>query len=302
MKWVAWPLIWLLVCAGPAFGATEMAITVDDLPAHGALPAGTTRLAIAERMIRVLKQHAVPGAYGFLNAGQIDTSPEHGDIVKAWVGSGFNLGNHTYSHMDINRVPVAEYVADIARNEPLGSTLGGPRWFQVFRYPFLHEGDALDKRNAVRQWLVARGYAIAQVTIYFDDWAWNDPYARCVARGDEQAIAWLKESFMEAARSRLAWSRVLSHMLFGRQVKHIVLLHMGAFDALMLDDLLRAYRRAGMKAIRLETAMRDSAYALNPDIVWDGEMTFLLQIAQARRIPIPPDPKIPLERLDALCR
>ena len=84
-----------------------MAITVDDLPAHGALPPGTTRLAIAERMIRVLKQHAVPGAYGFLNAGQIDTSPEHGDIVKAWVRAGFNLGNHTYSHMDINRVPVA---------------------------------------------------------------------------------------------------------------------------------------------------------------------------------------------------
>src|SRR2546425_11997008 len=100
MKWVAWLLVWLLVCA-PAFGATEMAITVDDLPTHGALPPGTTRLAIAQRMIDVLKQHAVPGAYGFLNAGQIDTSPEYRDIVKAWVGAGFKLGNHTYSHMDI---------------------------------------------------------------------------------------------------------------------------------------------------------------------------------------------------------
>src|SRR6266849_6779759 len=117
MKWVAWSLIWLLVCSGPAFGATEMAITVDDLPAHGGLPPGTTRLAIAQRMIGVLKQHAIPGAYGFLNGGQIDTSPEYLEIVKAWVGADFKLGNHTYSHMDINRVPAEEYVADIARNE-----------------------------------------------------------------------------------------------------------------------------------------------------------------------------------------
>jgi len=302
MKWVAWLLTWLLVCPGPAFGATEMAITVDDLPSHGALPPGTTRLAIAQRMIDVLKQRAVPGAYGFLNGGQIEATPEHLAIVKAWVGAGLKLGNHTYSHMDINRVPVADYVADIERNESLGATLGGPRWFRVFRYPYLHEGEVLDKRNAVRQWLAARGYATAQVTIYFDDWAWNDPYARCVARGDEQAIAWLKESFMEAAKSGLGWSRVLSHRLFGRQVKHIVLLHMGAFDALMLDDFLRAYRQGGMKAIDLGAAMRDPAYALNPDIVWDGEMTFLLQLAQARQMPIPTAPRIPLERLDALCR
>jgi len=299
---VAWLLLWLFVCAPPAFGATEMAITVDDLPTHGGLPSGTTRLAIAQRMIGALKQHAVPGAYGFLNGGQIETSPDHRNIVSAWVRAGFNLGNHTYSHMDINRVSVREYVADVERNEPLGSALAGPRWFRVFRYPYLHEGDTLDKRNAVRQWLAARRYAIAQVTIYFDDWAWNDPYARCVARGDAQAIAWLKESFMEAATSRLGWSRVLSHMLFGRQIRHIVLLHMGAFDALMMDDLMRAYRQAGMKAIDLGAAMKDPAYALNPDVVWDGELTFLLQVAQSRRIPIPPDPMIPLERLDAICR
>src|SRR5438477_11486416 len=89
MKWVAWPLIWLLVCAGPAFGATEMAITVDDLPAHGALPPGTTRLAIAERMIAVLKQRAIPGAYGFLNAGEIDTIPDTG----TWSGPGSVRGS-----------------------------------------------------------------------------------------------------------------------------------------------------------------------------------------------------------------
>ena len=35
---------------GPGLAATELAVTVDDLPAHGALPPGTTRTAIAARM------------------------------------------------------------------------------------------------------------------------------------------------------------------------------------------------------------------------------------------------------------
>jgi len=55
MTRVAWPLIWLLVCAGPAFGATEMAVTVDDLPAHGALSrsVGTIDVSVVSQIVRV---------------------------------------------------------------------------------------------------------------------------------------------------------------------------------------------------------------------------------------------------------
>jgi hypothetical protein len=48
--------------------------------------------------------------------------------------------------------------------------------------------------------------------------------------------------------------------------------------------------------------MADPAYTLDPDIVWDGELTFLLQLARARHLSIPPDPTIPLQKLSALCR
>jgi hypothetical protein len=42
--------------------------------------------------------------------------------------------------------------------------------------------------------------------VTFEDWAWNDAYARCAARRDAGAIAWLKHSFLEAALSRLVIS------------------------------------------------------------------------------------------------
>ena len=154
----------------------------------------------------------------------------------------------------------------------------------------------------MRQWLAGRRYRIAHVTVHFDDWAWNDAYARCVERSDERAIDDLKRSFMKAAMERFQWARAVSDTLFKRQIRHILLLHVGAFDALMLDELLRAYQNAGMTAIALRTAMEDPAYALDDDMVWQGEMTFLLQVGRARRAAIPTAPSIPLESLNAACR
>jgi peptidoglycan-N-acetylglucosamine deacetylase len=293
-----------LACAfsGTASAATEMAGTIDDLPTHGALPPGMQRVTIAEQIISVLKRHAVPEVYGFVNGAQIRGDPQHTDILRIWRQAGLRVGNHTFSHPNLNRVSAADYIADIERNETVLAEVAGPRWERIFRYPYLHEGDTPQKRHAVRRWLAAHGYQIAQVTVYFDDWAWNDAYARCMERSDGGSIQWLKQSFLESAVRRLDWSRALSNVVLGRQIKQILLLHLGAFDAVMLDELLEAYRKAGVTMIGLKAAMADPAYTLDPDIVWDGELTFLLQLARARHLSIPPDPTIPLQKLSALCR
>ena len=285
-----------------ALAGTEMAITVDDLPAHGALPQGMQRVEIARRIISVLQERAVPGVYGFVNGAQVRDDPAYLEILKHWVRAGFHLGNHTFSHLDIDRVTTAEYIADIEKNETFLTDFARGDSARVFRYPYLHEGDTRLKRTDVRQWLAGRRYRIAHVTVHVDDWAWNDAYARCVGRSDERAIDDLKRSFLKAAMDRFEWTRAVSHTLFKRQIRHILLLHVGAFDALMLDELLRAFQNAGMTAITLRAAMEDPAYTLNDEIVWQGELPFLLRIAQARRAVIPPAPTIPLEGLNAVCR
>jgi peptidoglycan-N-acetylglucosamine deacetylase len=299
-------LVWatLMTFSPPAFATmtTELAVTIDDLPTHGPLPRGMGRLAITSRIIAALKKHGAPGVYGFVNGGQLDGDPELEAILRAWRGAGFFFGNHTFSHLDLTRTSADEYVADIERNEELLARLGPGETWKYFRYPYLQEGDAQGKRNAVRQWLSARGYTIAQVTVYFEDWAWNDAYARCVALDDETAVARLKDTFIEAARASLAWSRESSTRLFGRSIKHILLVHMGAFDALMLDDLLRAYRADGVTLISLGAAVRDPAYERNPDLVWAGERTFLSQLAEVTRIGMPPLPSTSLPEVARLCR
>lgn len=297
-------LLAVVGCLAPVSAAagTELAVTIDDLPATGLLPPGMTRLSIATQMIRALRKHAAPGVYGFTNGGQVRDNPEFEKILRAWRQAGLLLGNHTFSHADLDEVGADEFVADIERNESLLAPLSPAGAAKYFRYPFLHEGNTPEKRNAVRRWLTSRGYTVAQVTVDFEDWAWDKAYARCVAQKDERAIARMKDLFLEAAKISLAWSRELSARLFDRQVKHILLLHVGAFDALMLDELLRAYRADGVTLIGLESAVQDPAYAMKLDLVGDGDRTFLLQAAQVKGVDIPPVVPGPPPELDRMCR
>jgi len=284
-------LTWLLAALLGLFPAvatahTELAVTIDDLPTTGALPAGTTRASIVEQMIEILRRHAVPGVYGFANGGQLRENPEFENILLAWQKSGFLLGNHTLSHLDLDRVSAGEFVADIERNEALVARLS-PRSEKLFRYPYLHRGNAAEKRSDVRSWLVSHHYRIAPVTVYVEHWEWSEAYARCVARQDGPATRWVKHMYLEAAKASLAWARTVSAQLLQRQIKHILLLHANALDAAILDDLLRAHQAEGISFISLESALQDPAYAIYEDEAGEGDQTFLVQAARAQGVHIP---------------
>ena len=110
-------------------------------------------------------------------------------------------------------------------------TNGDWHWF---RYPFLDEGDTPEKRSQVRKFLAARGYKIAAVTMSFGDYMWNEPYARCVAKNDQGAIATLKSSYLAAADESITRYREMSRKLYGRDISYVLLMHVGALDAEML--------------------------------------------------------------------
>jgi peptidoglycan/xylan/chitin deacetylase (PgdA/CDA1 family) len=292
----------VLVCDAVASAGTEMAVTVDDLPTHGVLPRGTSRLAVATTTIDALRRHAAPSVYGFVNGGQVGGDPELETILRAWRQAGFLLGNHTFSHLDLGRVTADKYIADIERNEPFVERFGAPEPFRYFRFPFLSAGDGTEKDGAVRRWLTARGYTVAPVTVSFEDWAWNEPYARCVAADDEAGVARLREMFVEAALAHLAWSNATSERLFGRRIKHVLVLHFGAFEAFALDDMLRAYEAAGVTFVTLDAAMRDPVYQAGAEAVGRGKRTFLGQTADAARVVLAPDPPSRIAELDRVCR
>ena len=173
------------------------------------------------------------------------------------MSAGGHLGNHTFSHPHPASMSVEQYLAEVDANEALLRDLVGDspeqtRSWKVFRYPFLEEGTDLPSRAAIRAGLATRGYRIAQVTMDFYDWAYNGPYARCLAKGDEDSIAALKQDFIDHAAANLRWADAAARELVGRPVPQILLLHVGAFDAVMMDELLSTYEKnaAGLRHAR----------------------------------------------------
>lgn len=286
---------------------TEIAITVDDLPHHGDLPPGVTRLEIVNKMLAAFEKHHIKGVYGLINGAHVATDPDGQAVLERWVASGQLLGNHTYSHLDLGKADAASFITNIQQNDTLLAQLMGNKDFHVFRYPYLAEGNSQQKRDQVRQFLANEHYKIAEVTTDFFDYSWNAPYARCASKHDQAAIDWLKQSFITQSLNAITVSKTLSHTLFGRDIKHILLLHIGALDALMLDDLLTAYEEHGVKFISLHDALRDEVYQINPNVIRDRTYTFLNQIRISRGLPNPPIvtelyQQIPEDKLDKLCR
>jgi peptidoglycan/xylan/chitin deacetylase (PgdA/CDA1 family) len=282
----------------------ELAITVDDLPVHGDLPVGMTRAEIAKKMIEAFKDKGVPGVYGLVNAKNIGANgdTEKDSVLKIWADAGFPLGNHTFSHIDLNSASVQAFEDEIVANEPVLKELMGSRDWHWFRYPYLHEGDTLEKRHAIRKYLSDHGYKIAQVTLDFGDYAWNNPYARCVAKQDTQAIEWLKSSYLQTAKDDIALDRKLSVMLFGRDIKYVLLMHIGALDSILLPDLLDLFKREGFDFISLEDAQKDPAYQSDPDAALPHGGTFLEQLTEAKHLKYPQHADRPVEKLDAICK
>lgn len=281
--------------------AQQVALTFDDLPAHGDLPPGVTRLEVAESILKTLHDEHLPPVYGFVNAAKLEKTPGDLAVLKAWRAAGEPLGSHTFSHPSLNDVTPIDFEADIRKNEAaLAELMAGQDW-HWFRYPFLWEGDTLGKRRAVRASLHENGYKVAQVSLDFEDYLWNEPYARCSAKQDEAAIASLRSSYLATADQYITVFRDLTHTLYGRDIPYVLLLHIGAFDARMLPDLLALLRRRGFTFTSLPEAMSDPVYRQDPDIALRYGGAFQEQVAAARHIKIPPNSK-PYKELEATCR
>jgi peptidoglycan-N-acetylglucosamine deacetylase len=221
-------------------------------------------------------------------------------VLKLWRAAGYPLGNHAFSHMDLHANSADAFVQDVAANEPiLGKLMANADW-HWFRYPYLREGDTPDKYKAVRTFLDQQKYRVAQVTISFDDYAYNDPYARCLAKNDTNGIAWLEKSYLARADESLTKGQAAARTLFGRDIKHIMLLHIGGFETVMLPRLLELLKERGFALTTLEDASSDEAYRTEPaGESWNG--TFLEQLLKARGGPRPPADNF-MREVAAVCK
>lgn len=293
-------VILFLFCV--AVRAEKVALTFDDLPLNGQLPNGVSEADIAKRALAILKARKVPQVFGFANTKKLIDNPAGQQALQLWVAAGQRLGSHTYSHLDLHISTPAEFFAEIDANEPALKALSGKADWHWFRYPYLREGDTVLKRREVRAYLEKRRYKTAQVTLDYEDYLWNTPYARCAAKSDSQAIAKLRESYISVASRYLDADRKMAELVFHRPIDHVLLLHLGAFTEEILPSVLDLLRDKGFTLATLEEVQKDAAYKTDPDAGSRYGGTLLDQWMDARHIPYPAVEKKPVKELEALCR
>jgi peptidoglycan/xylan/chitin deacetylase (PgdA/CDA1 family) len=288
--------------ATPLDAHPVIALTFDDLPAAGSLPPGQNRTKIATALTAELKANHLEGTYGFVNAVKLENDPDAQQALHIWLDAGMNIGSHTWSHISLTDNTAEAYEQEIARNEPALAEYAQVRDWHWFRYPYLWEGDTLEKRRAVRSYLHEHGYRVAQVTLDFEDYAWNDAYGRCSAKQDDAAINWLRQSYMENAAEYVRLGREEARIAFGREIPNVLLLHATAFTTHMLPDLLALLRQQGFRFAALAEVEQDPAYAQDPDAALKYGGTLPDQFMDSRHLPYPPFKPKPMKKLQSLCR
>lgn len=243
-----------------------VAVTFDDLP-FAAVPA-ENNTALEDMTARLLQgiQNAQVPATGFVNEAKLyhegNLDPARVALLRSWLKAGFELGNHTYSHPSLNRVPLDSFQADLLRGEtvtrPLMQTEG--RSLRWFRHPFLHLGTTPEVHMAFQGFLAAHGYTIAPVTVNNSEWVFATAYARAQMQGNQEAAQQIGAAYvpyMEAVFSRV---EQLALDLFGHPIPHVLVLHANALNADYFAALAAMLRQRGYRFVTVDEAIKNTAY------------------------------------------
>ena len=120
---------------------------------------------------------------------------------------------------------------------------------------------------------------------------------------EADAIRWLHESYLTAAREFIRFQVANSRAVFGRDIHHVMLLHLGSFSSHILPDLFELLKEENFEIVTLEEAQRDAAYDYDPDFAEPRGGTLVELGMQAKNIPWPEGaPKFDRARLTSICQ
>lgn len=191
-------------------------LTIDDVPEK-----------VHKEMTDYLLEKGIPAVF-FVIGKPAETNRD--SIIYA-LKNGFEIGNHTYTHANLNDLSYEEAIEEIEKCDAVVESLykeaGVERKVKLFRFPYLSKGG--DKREQLQQYLKDNGYVKikddgVKGPLYEDMNATNELDVGCSFDIQEYLMHGNPEI-------RIKW--VLDRMekgdegnpLFGEDLKHIILLH-----------------------------------------------------------------------------
>jgi len=268
----------------------QVAITFDDLPVASTIQTDEGWAEITRKLLGTMKRNKLP-VVGFVNEGKLYSNdklnPKRVALLKAWLDADLELGNHTFSHRSLNSTPLAEFQSDVLRGENIlhEMTKAKRAKLRYFRHPFLHTGRSLETRQAFESFLNSHGYTVAPVTIDNSEWIFARAYDNARDANDLDAMNRVAAAYIPYIESYFAHFENLSDKLFGRQIKHVLLLHANAINADHFGELVAMMKKRGYKFITLEEALTDTAYRSTDTTTGAYGISWIDRWALTRNVP-----------------
>ena len=239
----------LLVICSHAF-AGQIAITIDDAP--GTDSAYYNRNERTEIIAEKLSESKVQVMF-FAIGKYIDNKGI--DCLKKYTNGGHLIANHSYSHMDLNSADNKEYSDDILKNQELIKYLS--TFSRFFRHPLLHEGNTIQKRDYIRDFLKNQNLRNGYVTVDNWDFFINKMINDAKEKGDKVNLENLKRLYIDHIWSAIMFYDKIAVEYLGYSPKHTLLLHDIDTTALFIDALVKHIREKGWEIITPTEAYQD---------------------------------------------
>lgn len=277
-----------------------VAITFDDLPVVSLRRDIESRKEITSKLLNHIKNAKVP-AVGFVNERQLFPNEKRDeaqvDLLRSWLDSGLELGNHTYSHQSLNSTPIEDYEADVIRGEVVTKELLSKKGMTLryFRYPFLQTGRSLEIKNKFQEFLRERHYTNAPVTFDNSDWIFARAYDNAFARGDKEMMKRIGAAYVPYLESKIDYWERQSVKLFGREVKQIFLLHANSINAEYFGDVVVMLKKRGYEFVTLEEALNEPAHNSPDSFIGAGGISWLHRwaVTKGKETILPDEPHTP---------
>jgi peptidoglycan/xylan/chitin deacetylase (PgdA/CDA1 family) len=185
-----------------------LALTFDDGPHPYFTPA----------LLTILKQYDVKATFFLVG----DMAERHPELVRAEFGAGHDIGNHTYDHINLTKIPTEEVATEIEACGDVLQTITKQR-------PHLFRPPGGDYNDSVAEAAEALGYTTVLWTDNAGDW-------------------------LSPGRGVIEW-KILRRAYNGG----VILMHDGIQETIdILPQLLSTFKREGYEFVTIDQMMPES--------------------------------------------
>lgn len=210
-------------------------------------------------------------------------SPQGKELLDKWNSRGHLICNHSYSHKYFHskKLSLEDFEYDFLRSD---STIKGYTGYtKLFRYPYLKEGNTIEKRDGFRAFMDSLGYRNGSVTIDASDWYIDGRMSDTLKADKNFDTTPFLQYYLEHIYNRAMYYDSLGMALTGRHIKHTLLLHHNLINAMFLGELIKMFKAKGWELTDAVTAFNDEVFNIKPDVLPAGESLVWAMAKQSGR-------------------